>query len=74
MNKRNHLMNLELTSSKGEILGTWTIGEKPEFDIEDLSASPEYDFYVKDYTDSENFAFEIWESEILRLYEIGYFK
>lgn len=73
MTKHRHLMTLTLTKANGEVLGTWTIGEEPEFDMEDPNASQEHDFYVKGYMDSSDFGNEIWKTEILRLYEIGYF-
>ena len=46
--ENNQHLNLTLTDDQGIIIASWTIGNKiePEFDFEDLKASPKYDFYI----------------------------
>lgn len=41
-------MKLTLTDDDGIVLEVWTIGDKREYDIEDLDAEPEHDFYTED--------------------------
>jgi len=69
----NHLMTLTLTRTDGTVLAIWTIAKEVDFDIEDLSKSQPFDFYLDDHTSIDDFAREVWEQEIVRLYKIGSF-
>ena len=39
-------LKLTLTDEEGIILDAWTIGEKVEYDIEDLDIEPEHNYYT----------------------------
>lgn len=48
-------MKLALYSNDGTVIANWSISTgKPEFDIEDLDAELEHDFYMEEYDSSDN--------------------
>ena len=54
-------MKLLLVNKDGEVLAKWSIGGKPEFDVEDLKANPEHDFYLENnYDDYRSVGESIW--------------
>ncbi len=47
------MMRLTLCDDEGLVLGEWSIGDKREYDPEDLAATPQHDFYAEDGNDLE---------------------
>jgi hypothetical protein len=55
-------MKLTLTDNDGVIINQWSIGNKPEFNIEDLNADPQYDFYLDgNYNDFKDIGEAVWK-------------
>ena len=55
-------MRLILTTDDGEVLSEWSIGNIPEFDIEDLDAIPKHDFYLgNNYNDYKDVGEILWK-------------
>ena len=62
-------MKLTLTDNDGIIQRIWVIGDKIEFDIEDLDATPECDFYIEHEHNNPKYMGEDILKEIERYYE-----
>jgi len=59
-------MKLTLTNDDGEIICFWSIGHKIDFDIEDLDADPEHNYYTEgNYSSAEGLGQDVWD-EIIR--------
>lgn len=47
------MMKLTLTDDEGLVLDEWSIGDKREYDIDDLAAMPQHEIYAEDGKDMD---------------------
>lgn len=57
------ILQITLCDDEGLVLGEWSIGDKREYDIDDLAATPQHDFYAEDGKDLD---LDELKTEILR--------